>query len=185
MMTRLSHTRGLVGEIFCSAICLLCLAQQQIHNKSSLNERTTHSPAFLVGLWISWGQGWGLSWSLLCLLHHPSQSQMWRELEVLQVGGCMSVKYSCEHICENQSWVSSSGKVEMGDIFGTFISTYKDSHQEEESTPPILESRRCVTLLIATLASFVFLELPSSFQLMNVYTCYSHSVGTLFSQLLE
>lgn len=123
MMTRLNHTRGLVGEIFCSAICLLCLAQQQIHNKSSLNERTTHSPAFLVGLWISWGQGWGLSWSLLRLLHHPSQSQTWRELEVLQVGGCMSVKYSCEQICENQCWVSPSGKVEMGDTFGTFIST--------------------------------------------------------------
>ena len=92
-------------------------------------------------------------------------------------------KYSCEQICENRCWVSSSGKVEMGDIFGTFISTYKDSHQEEESTPPILESRRCVTLLIATLASFVFLELPSSFQLMNVSTCYSHSVGTVLTAL--
>ena len=49
----------------------------------------------------------------------------------------MSVKYSCEQICENQCWVSPSGKVEMGDIFGTFISTYKDSHQEEESTAPL------------------------------------------------
>lgn len=49
-------------------------------------------------------------------------------------------KYSCEQICENQCWVSSSVKVEMGDIFGTFISTYKDSYQEEERAPPILES---------------------------------------------
>ena len=29
--------------------------------------------------------------------------------------------------------------------------------------------------LTATLASFVFLELPSSFQLMDLSTCYSHS----------
>ena len=49
-------------------------------------------------------------------------------------------KYSCEQICENQCWVSSSVKVEVGDIFGTFISTYKDSYQEEERAPPILES---------------------------------------------
>ena len=36
--------------------------------------------AFPTGLWISWGQGWGLSWSLVCVQHHPTQSQAWRGL---------------------------------------------------------------------------------------------------------
>lgn len=49
-------------------------------------------------------------------------------------GGCMSVKYSCEHICENQCWVSSSGKVEMGDIFWTFIHLEGFSPGRREST---------------------------------------------------
>lgn len=54
-----------------------------------------------------------------------------------------------------------------------------------EHRPPILESGRWVTLLTSTLVSFVFLELPSSFQLMGLSACYSHCVGTLFSQPLE
>lgn len=126
-----------------------------------------------------------MSWSQLCFQHHPAQSQAWRGFGRSYRRVTVCAKYSCEQICENQCWVSSSGKVEMGDIFGTFISTYKDSYQEEERAPPILESGRCVTLLTATLASFMFLELPSSFQLMDLSTCYSHSVGTLFSQFLE
>ena len=31
----------------------------------------------------------------------------------------------------------------MGDIFETFISTYEDSYQEKERTPPILEWEMC------------------------------------------
>lgn len=59
----------------------------------------------------------------------------------------------------------------MGDISETFISTYEDSYQEKERTPPILESGSWVTLLTVTLASFLFLELPRSFQLMDLCTC--------------
>lgn len=104
--------------------------------------------------------------------------------EVLEVGSCLSTKYSCEQISDGwkvkkQCWISSSGELELEVIFGTFISTYKCCYREEERTPPILESRRCVTLLIAALTSFLFLELSSSFQLQDISSCCSHSVGTL------
>ena len=88
-----------------------------------------------------------MSWSQLCFQHHPAQSQAWRGCGRSYRRVTVCTKYSCEQICKNQCWVSSSGKVEMGDIFGTFISTYKDSYQEEERAPPILESGRCATLL--------------------------------------
>lgn len=169
---------------FCSAICLLCLAQQQIHNKVRwMKEQLIALPSLLVCA--SWGQGWG---SVLVTAVSPTSSVTEPDVEGAggPTGGWL---YVCKIFLWAYLWETVLGflfrKVEMGDIFGTFHKHLERILTRRRRAPPILESGRWVTLLTATLGSFVFLELPKLIPAYGPSTCYSHSVGTLFSQLLN